>query len=143
MKRPFYKTLMLLVFVGISFTSCMEDNLSVEETITINYKQDRQLFNDDLIISFTDVIDSRCPPNASCISVGQAQVTLAYQIGVEKPESIELVLNAENEEQSTIVVDNYAITLKKVLPYPGTTPTIFESKENYSITLLIRRKKLS
>ena len=85
--------------------------------------------------SITEINDSRCASDVTCIWAGKADVT----IEVESPVKGSLVLSTiENGiDHKTDTLGNYSFQLIDVSPYPVSTQII--KLEEYDVTLKIQK----
>jgi len=138
-KTKFMKQLTAFAFclLTISFlSSCDEENadntFELGDLFTLNFGESLQLANDDLTVTFTEVLeDSRCPQGAQCIWEGQARI----QLTLNDDQTVELIDHTGEGPEARDTVDNYVFTLLDVQPYPVEGDTI--AKEEYKIELQV------
>jgi hypothetical protein len=137
-------TLIVSVFtlVTLSFFSCVTDsnlipensiNLKKDDSTTAHLKYNESLkVNDEFSISFVGVNnDSRCPIDVICVWAGDAEIVLKIRKqNFEKNFILHSYLYPR-----TIVIDNYEIELKNVLPERKSRVKLEQS--DYSIDLKI------
>lgn len=87
--------------------------------------------SDSLLVEVSEINDSRCPANVTCITAGSAKVRIAVSgAGSEKNVFSLCIGHCDNRNQETdqAVFQNgklsYSVTLKGVEPYPGTSDKI-------------------
>ncbi|UJR11083.1 hypothetical protein I4U23_015265 [Adineta vaga] len=75
----------------------------------------------DVELQINSIQDSRCPANVMCIWAGQATVQVSLSNKVTSS-IVDLVLGAAaiNVAEVTLGTNVYTVTLKNVVPYPGT-----------------------
>ncbi|EPA06140.1 hypothetical protein [Candidatus Nitrosarchaeum limnium] len=121
--------LILLATVSVSFAE-PQDMVS-EEPIMIKLHQ--TISFGALTVSFSEIDDSRCPVDVTCVWEGRASVTFNVY---DKIQNQTLTLTT-NEIQSQNV-GSYKITLIDVLPYPVSTTNI---SKDYVATIIISKNK--
>ena len=84
-------------------------------------------------MTFSEVDDSRCPSDVTCIWEGRASVTFRIYNQMQS-QTIILTTN----ENTTSYVDSYEINLIDILPYPVSTNDI---SEEYIATISISKNK--
>jgi len=117
---------------GIAYFDILFE-LSAGKTVT--FTKDSKELSTTLI----NIIDSRCPINANCISTGNALVKLRLSDNSGSEVFTELCLGqcetlGSDTKQVILSNINYSISLKKVEPYP-----IFNSSQEKKALLLIRK----
>jgi hypothetical protein len=89
------------------------------------------------------VVDSRCPMMALCISVGEVKVALLVTSAGSSPGSVNLALSPADSDalsrRSTFL--NYRITLQDVTPYPAESAQAAADK--IWVTVLLEKFKRS
>lgn len=82
--------------------------------------------NDKLTFRLSDLNDSRCPANVTCVWAGEAKTSVELELGGQKGQAT-LKLNGDRKQgtsDSTSVAvgsRSFVVVLRDVLPYPGTT----------------------
>jgi hypothetical protein len=129
MKKLFF----LMILAGILLVSCSDEkmpesfDLGVEKSFHI--KGEYQSSDSQLKFSITNIDDSRCPSDVTCVWEGKADVTIA----VESPQPGTIILSTYNNLIDT--VRNFSFELKGISPYPVSTETI--DLEDYDVKLKI------
>lgn len=118
--------LFLIGIVGISFAE--SDNSAFIDPFMIKLHQ--TLSVDSLDMEFSEISDSRCPSDVTCIWEGRVSVTLRIY---NQTQYQTIILT---NETPTFHVDSYEITLIDVLPYPVSTKDI---TEEYVATISISK----
>jgi hypothetical protein len=95
----------------------------------------------DLTVSLKEVVDSRCPSNANCITMGAAALTFAISNGTDNADvKASFSANSKDSAIQTFSLGNrnYALKVTEVLPYPETsqTPKLEDYKVGVSIVKL-------
>jgi hypothetical protein len=92
-------------------------------------KDAQTTINNDINVKLIDITDSRCPVNANCIRMGEAQATFRISQG-GKTSDVTLCIGEcngrnKNTDTTTVSVNNhsYRLILKEIQPYPTTEPT--------------------
>ena len=85
----------------------------------------------DLQIKITNLTDSRCPSDVTCIWQGQAKILVDINKDNQSLGNFNLILNDKNSESQSF--DHYSISLIEVNPYPISTNKTHLS--DYDITL--------
>jgi len=102
--------LLLIGTVGVSFALDSTD-LNLDESFMIKLHQ--TLSVDNLAIEFSEIDDSRCPSDVTCVWEGVASVTL-HIYNQTQYQTVTLNTN----DAKNMHVDSYEINLIDVLPYP-------------------------
>ncbi len=110
MKAPFKITLVVLLFMSLS--ACDESTvefgtvIELEEGMTV-------VMADKSVISLTEVNDSRCPTDATCIWEGRAEAV----IKIESPNvEDEVILN--DVEKASVDLSDYRFEFVELTPFP-------------------------
>ena len=122
--------LILIGTVGISF-ALEPKEIELDEPFMIKLHQ--TLSVDNLDVTFSEIEDSRCPSDVTCIWEGRASVMLRIYNQIQYQTII-----LTTGENTTLHVDLYQIKLIDILPYPVSTKDI--SKE-YVATISISKIK--
>jgi hypothetical protein len=129
--------LVLMAIVIISLVGCAENQISVGigETFTIGVGDSARISNEDMEITFNEVIgDSRCPQNVTCVweGVASSKVTIAY-LGV----NYVLALNEPGlTDQAKETFRNYTLTYS-LNPYPREGESI--AANDYRLTMTVSK----
>lgn len=91
------KKIMLLLLASLVFFTCKDDDdgpvdATLDTEFTISYDQTRTVTSEDLTIHFREIEDNRCPTMITCLTSGEAIVTLDLEKGGQ---SGELLLSVE------------------------------------------------
>lgn len=129
----------IVVLLSTFFLRCSDsgtENLAPSggEEIVLAYGQNYAVPGEALLITFQDVVDSRCPSDATCIWAGNGQAVLSLVIG--RTEIVRSVNTFEGPR--TTRFGNFEIEMKALNPYPRADTVI--RKEDYIVTLLLRRE---
>lgn len=115
MKAPFKITLVLLLFICLS--ACDESTvefgtvIELEEGMTV-------VMEDKSVISLTEVNDSRCPVDATCVWEGRAEAI----IKIEAPDvEDEVILN--DVEKASVDLSDYRFEFVELRPFPDLNTT--------------------
>ena len=97
----------------------------LDDTLHVQLGRTATADNGRLAVTFTARLsDSRCPANAVCVWMGDAEVRVSARAGRT---TVERVLHTGVEPHS-LSVDRYTVTVVGLTPYPGTeaggTPTV-------------------
>ena len=129
MKNLFFATF----FVSLFFVSCNNEELTdnFKTGLEVVFQQGKIYQSDDnsLNFSITEINDSRCPSDVTCIWAGKADV----KIEIESPHKGDIILSTYNNLIDTFGI--YSFELIDVSPYPVSTETI--ELEDYLVTLKI------
>ena len=73
--------IILLLMLGwvLSASSCEKDFRWMEEA-TISYLETVEFEADQLLVTFEEINDSRCPLNVTCVQAGEARVLLVIRL---------------------------------------------------------------
>lgn len=94
--------------------------------------------SEGLEINFSNVSDSRCPVNVTCIRQGDVTVELEVLKNGRTINTLTLIGVQTNEDDLAIAdFDGYTVKLLRVDPYPGTVKT---NRPRYVATLIISKK---
>ena len=92
--------------------------LEISENGSATFSSDVAYFN----FKWLELSDSRCPEGAQCIVAGQAQLRLQVERDGQDPETIVLVLSADDrrpQSNGTAQVGDHTVRLTAVEPYPS------------------------
>ena len=90
--------------------------------------------SEGLTVAFTEVNeDSRCPTGATCITAGQASVTLRL---AKSASDISVLLTIPGDANAEF--EGYTVTLLDLLPYPSIGHAL--RPEEYAASLLVERR---
>lgn len=112
------------------------------EIFDLDFRQTQALWNSGMQISFDDVIDERCPPEALCILPTFAEAKLSFKAsGNSNTSSLSMFCAGHcYDEDGTCgqidTVQGYIIQLLYIHPYNGS----MEEKEVYSVKLKIEQE---
>lgn len=103
--------------------------------------QEAVFSGEDLRVRFTEVLeDSRCPTEVECFWTGQARIAVTVQPTGRASTTADFNTNpAPGQNVQTVRVNDYAIRLQSLDPYPR-TPDDPISFEDYRATLLVERQ---
>ena len=129
--------LILLPVLLTAFSGCAGNAAVVKagigETFTIGIGQTAQITDEDMVITFNEIIgDSRCPKGVTCIWAGvvSARVTIDY-----KGDSYPLALNQPGlTSPVTEVFFNYTLTYD-ISPYPTAGEALSDKDYRLTVTL--------
>ena len=108
--------LILVMPVGISFALEPKD-VTLGDPIEIKINQTKSI--GDLGVTFSEINDSRCPSDVTCVWEGRVSVTLQIYDHLQNQRII-----LTNGETPSMDVGIYKINLIDVLPYPVSTKDI-------------------
>jgi len=120
--------LILIGTIGMSF-ALESKEIKLDEPFMIKLHQ--RLSIDDLDVEFSEIEDSRCPSDVTCIWEGRASITL-HIYNQTQYQTIILTTG----ENTTSYVDSYEINLIDILPYPVSTKDI---SEEYVATISVSK----
>jgi hypothetical protein len=89
--------------------------------VTVAYQKSVRLAGTALDMKVAEVLDSRCPINARCITAGSVRVNFeANNEGKTETVQVDLPAYPDKFTQKTFSVggQSYQLTLREVLPYP-------------------------
>lgn len=103
--------------------------------------QEAVFSGEDLRVRFTEVLeDSRCPTEVECFWTGQARIAVAVQPTGRASTTANFNTNpAPGQNVQTVRVDDYAIRLQSLDPYPR-TPDNPISFQDYRASMLVQRQ---
>lgn len=103
--------------------------------------QEAVFSGEDLRVRFTEVLeDSRCPTEVECFWTGRARIAVAVQPAGRASTTADFNTNpAPGQNVQTVRVNDYAIRLQSLDPYPR-APDDPISFEDYRATLLVERQ---
>ncbi|TAK19380.1 MAG: hypothetical protein EPO37_04645 [Nitrosarchaeum sp.] len=127
-----YLVIFLILIGTIGMSSALESKeIKLDEPFMIKLHQ--RLSIDDLDVEFSEIEDSRCPSDVTCIWEGRASITL-HIYNQTQYQTITLT----TDETPTFHVSSYKIDLIDILPYPVSTKDI---SEEYVATINISKNK--
>ena len=112
--------------------------VKTESIIEVPYRHSARLVETPLEARISQIVDSRCPMNARCITAGSVVVTFALT-GANQQEEISVDLPAYTEQPAEKVFtfngQRYRLKLHRVLPYPevGSQPELTEYTVQFSV----------
>ena len=121
--------ILALSVIGITNYTFADDAKQLGVPFHIQFNQTATV--QDLQIKITNLTDSRCPSDITCIWQGQAKILGNINKGNQNLGNFSLILNDKNLESQFI--DHYSINLIEVNPYPISTNKTKLS--DYDITL--------
>jgi len=124
--------LILIGFVGVSFGADSTPN-TFDTPFTIKLNQTISVEN--LSVTFLSVDDSRCPSDVTCIWEGRASTV--FEIS-NQTQSDKITLSTN--ENMILHLNDYAINLIDLLPYPISTKDI---SKDYVATISISKNQIS
>lgn len=139
------KKVILLALVWVAVIACdKKEDASLQPELnatSIPYRQSVAVSTSgkDLNVVLKEVADSRCPINASCISMGSAKLVLTVSDASNQADvNLEFKGDSKNETTFTLSGPEYVLRVSEVSPYPvlGQTPKL----EDYKIGVSIERK---
>ena len=139
--------IILVIIAGFGFSSTafgasedkenlesqMSLNLNESRTFEVNFDKTIQYY--DLKIKFSDIEDSRCPSDVTCVWEGQAKVSLQIL-----QDSDEIKITFVTGEKTTEILNQYKINLIDVLPYP--TSTVENLENDYVVIISILQEEI-
>lgn len=113
-----------------------DTEFEIEKSFKINDVY--QSNSNSLKFKITEINDSRCPSDVTCVWEGKADVS----IQVESPVVGNIVLSTINNgfDQTTDTIGNFSFQLIEVSPYPISTQTI--NLEDYQVKLKVKNLNL-
>lgn len=103
--------------------------------MTVKIGGSARFLRSGLKVRFLKVVeDSRCPEGVDCIWAGNARIQIEVRSGRLKPTVFELDTNGEKTQ---IEAGGYAISIKRLDPYPKSDSQIIESR--YTAKLAISK----
>ena len=129
--------LFMLGFI-LSASSCEKD-VKWEEEATIRYLETVEFESEQLLVTFEEINDSRCPLNVTCVRAGEARVLLVVRRpGAEDALELEVQGLCQDEPGPCGQIKDllgYRFELLFVYPYPSEGVEI--RREDYSIKLVV------
>ncbi|MCE9653181.1 MAG: hypothetical protein K8Q89_09065 [Nitrosarchaeum sp.] len=132
--------LFLIVPIGVSF-ALEPQSMASDNHVMINLHQTKSM--DNLEVTFSEIDDSRCPSDVTCVWEGRASVTLHIYDHLQN----QTIILTTNETPSKNV-GVYKISLIDILPYPVSTKNISQDyvviisiSKNQSETILLPLKQ--
>jgi hypothetical protein len=90
----------------------------LDDTVRVVRGQPARLDGGRLTIAYTDLADSRCPANVTCVWAGDAVATLRLEAGgAAATPALHTALEPKSATHA-----GYTVTLVSADPYPGTEP---------------------
>ncbi|MCF0069079.1 hypothetical protein LZD49_01265 [Dyadobacter sp. CY261] len=140
------KKTILLAFLCIAAIACdkKEDSTPQPElnSISVPYRQATKVSasGTDLKVELKEVNDSRCPANATCISMGSAKLVLAVS---DTSNQVDVNLefkgdSKDNAQEFKLGGVTYLLSVSEVLPYPELPKS--PKLEDYKIGVSIEKK---
>ena len=126
-----YVIIFLILLTTVSVTFAESQDMISEDPIMIKLHQTTSFENLD--VTFSEIDDSRCPVDVTCVWEGRASVIFNIYDKI-KNQTITLTTN-EIQSQN---IGSYEITLIDVLPYPVSTTDI---SEDYVVTITVSKNK--
>ena len=117
-------------------------DVSQENLIYLKEGETKFLKHQQMNITFAGITsDSRCPKGVNCIWQGAATASITIMTTTSRPVQMELsTVNMMSRKLTTTQnVDDYHITLEKVLPYPNQKNNKATLKGQYQIALKIEK----
>lgn len=137
------KTMQLFIFVLgtiLALTACDEkrEEAPIEnkfgQPITLELGASSEVQAGELAISFDKLVeDSRCPNGVDCFWEGQAKI----QLLINETTSLELIMQAAQEDLAIDTLGNYIYTLLDVSPYPDVKDDLPLPAEGYTIEVQV------
>ena len=125
-----YLVIFLILIGTIGMSSALESKeIKLDEPFMIKLHQ--RLSIDDLDVEFSEIEDSRCPSDVTCIWEGRASITFHIYNQTQYQ-----VITLTTNETPTFHVSSYKIDLIDILPYPVSTKDI---SEEYVATINISK----
>jgi hypothetical protein len=131
LKHLFYITssVLVLVLVGITSYAFADNTIQLGVPFQLGFNQTATM--QELQIKITNLTDSRCPSDVTCVWQGQAKILIVINKNSQNLGNFSLILNDKNLEARSF--DHYSIQLIKVDPSPISTKNIQLS--DYDVTL--------
>jgi hypothetical protein len=142
------KTILFALICAGLLTSCNKDEAEPEIRFdsapsSVAYRQEKVVnaSGNDLNINLQEIVDSRCPSNVVCVTMGSAELTFEISNSIDNV-VVRASFSADQKKSEihtfTLAKQNYALKVTEVLPYPETskTPTLSEYKVGVSIVKL-------
>ncbi len=108
------------------------------EEILLEYGKTVAIQSHDLLISLSNVEDSRCPKGVSCVWAGKATGHFSIQEKeIKKSIKLEAKGLCNKDCGETKAIDNYTIELIQIHPQPVSSKKI--QLEEYSATFIINK----
>ena len=83
--------------------------------------QTREIVSLKISIELRDIVDTRCPAAAICVSAGQAEAQLLVRIGEQAAQPLTITLDTGARDRQA-VMGGYRFTLDSLSPYPVNDP---------------------
>ena len=131
MKHLFYisSSVLALFLIGITSYAFADNTIQLGVPFHIQFNQTATM--QDLQLKITNLTDSRCASDVTCIWQGQAKILIDINKNNQNLGNFSLILNDKNLESRSF--DHYSIHLIEVNPYPISTKKTQLS--DYDITL--------
>ena len=111
-------------------------SLQQNESTSFEIEFDKTVQYKNLKIKFTEIEDSRCPSDVTCVWEGQANVT--FQVFQDSDEYETKFVTGEKISHT---INQYKINLIDILPYPKSTTGNFE-KEYVAIISILEEERI-
>ena len=130
----FYKTLVVLLVIGVFAAGCGNSKPSLGESFTLKVGQTASVSGEDLKLKFDIVVsDSRCPSDVMCIQAGEAKFRLvATQSGADT--TLNLIEQGLTSGLNVVNYMTYTIEFK-LTPYPVSTHMLDASDYRLELTV--------
>lgn len=137
------KTILLALIWTCCLAACNNKNDAAPEIqfnsgdSKVAYRKDTVIpaSGSDLTINLKELVDSRCPANANCITMGSVAITFAVSDGTANA-LVNVTFKGDDKNSGvqtfSLGSKNYALKVTEVLPYPGTSKDP-ASLEDYNV----------
>jgi hypothetical protein len=95
--------------------------------------QTREIAQEAIRVQLLDIVDSRCPAAAICVSAGHAEAVLSVKVGSREPQTITVA--GLGDLDRPVDLHGYRFTIDKLDPYPVNDPL---PKDQYRATITVR-----
>jgi hypothetical protein len=142
------KTILIALISTGLFAACNKDEAEPEIKFdsapsSVAYRQEKVVnaSGSDLNVNLKEIVDSRCPSNVVCVTMGAAELTFEISNSIDNV-VVSASFSADQKKSPihtfTLAKQNYALKVTEVLPYPETSkyPTLEEYKVGLSIVKL-------
>lgn len=126
-----------LIFQPTAFAASNLIDAQLNTPFTIQIGKTAEIKSESVMITLTDIEDSRCPADVTCVWEGEVILHLNLKKGGDK--SKETSVKLKTSQSAEISFESYSISLSNVEPYPTSTNEI--KKELYSATLVVKNQK--
>lgn len=109
--------------------------------VKVAYQKSVRMAGTSLDLKVAEVLDSRCPINARCVTAGAVTVNFeATNEGKVETVQVELPAYPDKSVQKTFSVggQSYQLTLQEVLPYPEAGKPVL--LEDYTVQFALEKK---